>query len=82
MIYFQMAVFPMLSDLVVSSPNFKVRISAAVALAAPLCRAHYTTNFLPAWSALLEALASADNVQDFREFQHRDNLVDQVRIDF
>ncbi|KAF4523593.1 hypothetical protein B566_EDAN014567 [Ephemera danica] len=71
-------VFPMLCELVVNSPNFKVRISAAVALAAPSVRQHYGNFFLPACSALLEALASADNVHDFREFQHRDNLVDQI----
>ncbi|XP_059481253.1 HEAT repeat-containing protein 6 isoform X2 [Neocloeon triangulifer] len=74
----QANIFPALCEIVVNSPNFKVRISAAVALAAPKTRVHYQSFYLPAWNALLEALSSADNVQDFKEFQHRDNLVDQI----
>lgn len=70
--------FSILSDIVVSSPNFKVRLSAAVALAAPATRKHYFTFYIMAWKALLEALSSADNIQDFKEFQHRDNLITQV----
>jgi len=75
---FQAGVFPILGDIVVSSPNFKVRLSAAVALAAPCSRKHYYSFYLMAWKSLLEALSSADNIQDFKEFQHRDNLVYQV----
>jgi HEAT repeat-containing protein 6 len=75
---FQAGFFSILCDIVVSSPNFKVRLSAAVALAAPATRKHFFTYYLMAWKALLEALSSADNIQDFKEFQHRDNLITQV----
>jgi hypothetical protein len=77
-LFLQSGFFSILSDIVVSSPNFKVRLSAAVALAAPATRKHYFTFYLVAWKALLEALSSADNIQDFKEFQHRDNLITQV----
>ncbi|CAB3359687.1 Hypothetical predicted protein [Cloeon dipterum] len=76
----QSMIFPVLCDMVVNTPNFKVRISAAIALAAPRTRANYLGFYLTSWNALLEALSSADNVQDFKEFQHRDNLVDQICI--
>jgi HEAT repeat-containing protein 6 len=77
----QGGVFPILCEIVVSSPNFKVRQSAAVALAAPRSRKHYFGFYANAWKALLEAISSAENIQDFKEFQHRDNLVTQVSLD-
>lgn len=72
-------VIPSLCRLIVSHPNFKVRINAAAALAAvPLQRSVIQDHFTTVWNALLEALEQSDHMTDYAEYQHRDNLVDQV----
>ncbi|XP_037073402.1 HEAT repeat-containing protein 6-like [Pollicipes pollicipes] len=58
--------------------NFKVRINAALALASPTDRTAYGDQFLMAWSRMLEALETAQNITDFNEFKHRDTLLRQV----
>lgn len=76
-------VIPPLCRLIVTHPNFKVRINAAAALAAvPLQRSVVDDHFVPIWKALLEALEQSDHMTDYAEYQHRDNLVDQVHILF
>lgn len=59
--------------------NFKVRINGAAALAVPSHRAHYGRFYLNVWSALSVALYQANQLTDFNEYNHRDNLLDQVR---
>lgn len=66
-------------ELVVSCKNFKVRINAAVALSAPNERLAYGCFYVPVWTALLKALENSQNMNDFTEYKHRDNLVDQVK---
>lgn len=58
--------------------NFKVRINGASALAVPTNRAHYGRFYLSVWSALSMALYQANQLTDFNEYNHRDNLLDQV----
>lgn len=58
--------------------NLKVRINAAVALASPTCRNHYGRFFLPVWISLFKALENSQHVDDFNEYKHRDNLIEQV----
>lgn len=58
--------------------NFKVRINGAAALAVPSKRSHYGHFYLSVWSALSVALYQANQLTDFNEYNHRDNLLDQV----
>lgn len=70
--------FETLTNLVVGFKNFKVRISAALALSSITSRSNYGDHYLPIWKALLRALENSENMEDFTEYKHRDNLVDQV----
>ncbi|KAJ9596932.1 hypothetical protein L9F63_012057 [Diploptera punctata] len=74
----QNAVFTTLSKLVQDFRNFKVRINAALALCVPSCREYYGTYYISVWSALLNALDNSQNMEDFSEYKHRDNLLDQI----
>lgn len=58
--------------------NFKVRINGATALAVPSKRPHYGRFYLNVWRALSMALYQANQLTDFNEYNHRDNLLDQV----
>lgn len=60
--------------------NFKVRINGAAALAVPAKREHYGRFYLNVWSALSVALYQANLLTDFNEYNHRDNLLDQVTV--
>ena len=77
---FQNAVFTALSKLVQDVRNFKVRINAALALSVPACRHYYSTYYISLWSALLNGLDNSQNMEDFSEYKHRDNLLDQVTL--
>lgn len=74
----QEAVFKALTDLVMAFKNLKVRINAALALSSPNCRNNYGRFFLPVWISLLKALENSQHVDDFNEYKHRDNLIEQV----
>lgn len=58
--------------------NLKVRINAAVALSSPNTRKQYGSFFLPVWVSLLKSLENSQHLDDFNEYKHRDNLVEQV----
>lgn len=73
-------VMPTLCKLIVDYPNFKVRINAAAALAVPAQRSCLGEHYAAIWPALLAALEQSDQIADYNEYQHRDNLVDQVHI--
>lgn len=70
--------FGTLSNIIVKCENFKVRINGAAALAVPSKRPHYGRFYLSVWSALSTALYQANQLTDFNEYNHRDNLLDQV----
>lgn len=74
----QNIVYPSLTKLIKNCSNFKVRINAAIALGVPSKREHYEKYFHVIWTALLEALQQSDHMIDYNEYQHRDNLVEQV----
>lgn len=76
---FQNQVFPSLCTLTQECKNLKVRINAAAALRAPSARAHYGDNYTVLWRGLLAAMENAANVDDFTEYKHKDNLIEQVR---
>ncbi|RZC35907.1 HEAT repeat-containing protein 6 [Asbolus verrucosus] len=77
-INWQEKVFNALIDLVMNFRNFKVRINAAVALASPKKREFYKQFFHPVWMALTKGLETAQNMEDFNEYKHRDHLVEQI----
>lgn len=77
---FQSIVFPALTKLVQDAHNFKVRISAASALSVPADRQQYGSCYISTWTALLNGLDNSQNMEDFNEYQHRDNLLNQVNV--
>lgn len=70
--------FQTLTSLVVNFRNFKVRINAAAALATPVSRAMYGTHFVTIWDGLMNGLDNSQTMEDFNEYKHQDNLVNQV----
>ncbi|KAK5641733.1 hypothetical protein RI129_010280 [Pyrocoelia pectoralis] len=72
------SLFSSLTDLILSFPNFKVRINAALALSCINTREGYHNYFAFVWEALLKALENTQNIEDFSEYNHQDHLVDQV----
>jgi hypothetical protein len=77
---FQNTVFPALTEVVQDARNFKVRISAASALSVPSNRQQYGSCYISTWTALLSGLDNSQNMDDFSEYQHRDNLLNQVNV--
>ncbi|KAJ6634291.1 HEAT repeat-containing protein 6 [Pseudolycoriella hygida] len=69
-----------LCNVVVHNINFKVRINAAASLAIPTNEQFLQTHFSYIWSSLLEALDKSDEITDFNEYQHRDNLTEQLCV--
>ncbi|KAK9885381.1 hypothetical protein WA026_010880 [Henosepilachna vigintioctopunctata] len=70
--------FAVLNELVISFRNFKVRTNAALALSSPARRKFYGVHFVTTWRALLTALENSQNINDYSEYQHRDQLVIQI----
>ena len=70
--------FIALTKLVQDVHNFKVRINAALALSVPSSREHYGSCYIITWIALLNGLDNSENMEDFSEYKHHDNLLDQV----
>lgn len=73
-------VYQSLADIIVNCANFKVRINGAAALAVPAQRSHYSKFYLDVWNGTLNALYQANCLTDFNEYNHRDNLLDQLCI--
>lgn len=55
-----------------------MRINAAAALRAPSARAHYADHYALVWRGVLAAMENAADVDDFNEYKHKDNLIEQV----
>ncbi|XP_026735223.1 HEAT repeat-containing protein 6 isoform X1 [Trichoplusia ni] len=73
-------VFPNLCTLTQECKNLKVRINAAAALRAPQARSHYGEHYALVWRGLLAAMENAANVDDFNEYKHKDNLIEQLCV--
>ncbi|XP_050714863.1 HEAT repeat-containing protein 6-like [Eriocheir sinensis] len=71
-------VFSTLGSLVESFKNYKVRIQACSALCSVGAREAYGTEYLSVWRALLRGLDNAQNIVDFQEIRHRDELINQI----
>jgi hypothetical protein len=79
---FQPELFVALCTSARGSKNFKVRISAATAMAAPRSRELYGSSeiFLNVWQCLADVLQNLDTTDaDYVEYKYKDNLVEQVR---
>ncbi|KAF2355435.1 protein of unknown function DUF4042 [Trinorchestia longiramus] len=68
----------LLCSLIGGFHNYKVRIQACGALCSLPSRALYTGHYARAWRALLAAANSSQNVVDYLEILHRDDLICQV----
>ena len=76
----QSKVFSNLTALTQECKNLKVRINAAVALRAPANRTQYGDYYVPIWRGIMAAMENAANVDDFTEYKHKDNLIEQVNL--
>ena len=56
-----------------------MRINAALALSFPTHRKVYGDHFIQLWKSLLTALENARNVTDFNEYNHKEQLIEQVK---
>ncbi|XP_055530262.1 HEAT repeat-containing protein 6 [Wyeomyia smithii] len=74
----QKQIFPALCQIAINSNNFKVRINSVAALSVIQSRAFYGGYFIQIWSSLLKALEQSDNLIDYNEYRHRDNLQEQL----
>lgn len=74
------ALCQVLCETIVKCPNFKVRINGAIALAIPSKRSFYRDHLTNVWNATLAALYQSNFLTDFNEYNHRDNLMDQLCI--
>ncbi|XP_041979377.1 HEAT repeat-containing protein 6 isoform X1 [Aricia agestis] len=72
--------FESLCKLAQDCKNLKVRINAASALRSPWQRALYGRHLVPVWRAVMAALETAANVDDFTEYKHKDNLIEQLCV--
>uniref|UniRef100_A0A8C5NRF0 HEAT repeat-containing protein 6 n=1 Tax=Junco hyemalis TaxID=40217 RepID=A0A8C5NRF0_JUNHY len=72
--------FSVLSSVVKSCKNFKVRIKSAMALSIPSRRECYGSpeQFCHIWSALVEALQRSEDTEDFLEFKYSSSLRSQL----
>ncbi|KAL5274864.1 HEATR6 family protein [Megaselia abdita] len=74
----QKNVFDSLCFLALNNVNFKVRITATVALQKIENRTLYGDHFIHIWKSLILAMEHSDNLVDFNEYTHRDNLQEQL----
>lgn len=74
----QKNVFDTLCFITINNVNFKVRINASAALQKIHDRNLYGEYFIPIWRSLILALENSDNLIDFSEYSHRDNLQEQL----
>lgn len=76
----QAKVFSCLCNLALDCKNLKVRINAIVALRSAKSRTHYGESFISVWAGILAAMENAGNVDDFSEYKHKDNLIEQLCV--
>lgn len=76
----QIIVYPALCSLIIECQNFKVRTNGTIALSIPSTRQQYGTYFIKIWSSLLKALEKTEDIINFHEYKHRDDLMDQLCI--
>lgn len=76
----QSIVYPALCTLIIDCQNFKVRTNGSIALSIPSSRMQYGSYFIKIWSSILHALEKSEDIINFHEYKHRDDLMDQLCI--
>lgn len=74
----QSTLYPALCHVIVHHSNFKVRINATSAITNIAERSHFGNYFEQFWSSMLEAIEQSYNLDNFHEYNHRDNLQEQL----
>ncbi|XP_071518174.1 HEAT repeat-containing protein 6 isoform X2 [Panulirus ornatus] len=67
-----------LGKLVESFKNYKVRIQACSAICSLRSREEYGPEYFAIWRVLLHGLDNAQNIIDYQEIRHRDELINQI----
>ena len=73
-------ILKMLCQLVSNFHNYKVRIQACGALCCLPSRDLYSSYYKTTWLALMDAANSTQNVVDYLEMRHKDDLICQVSV--
>ncbi|XP_042229695.1 HEAT repeat-containing protein 6-like isoform X2 [Homarus americanus] len=67
-----------LGNLVESFKNYKVRIQACSAICSLRSREEFGSEYYGIWRVLLHGLDNAQNIIDYQEIRHRDELINQI----
>ncbi|XP_064083632.1 HEAT repeat-containing protein 6-like isoform X2 [Macrobrachium nipponense] len=67
-----------LGKLLESFKNYKVRIQACSALCSLRSREEFGTEYVAIWHVLFSGLDNAQNIIDYQEIRHRDELLNQI----
>lgn len=70
--------FPLLCKNIVHNSNFKVRIGVAYVICNIEARVYFGKSFETFWCALLQALEQSFQLDNYHEYNHRDNLQEQI----
>ncbi|XP_050331563.1 HEAT repeat-containing protein 6 [Bactrocera neohumeralis] len=74
----QLPLFSALCHVIYNHPNYKVKINATAALIHIKEREYFGEHYSNIWSALLEAIEQSNNLINFYEYNHRDQLQEQM----
>ncbi|XP_045475927.1 HEAT repeat-containing protein 6 [Harmonia axyridis] len=72
------SIFSTLNSLVIDFKNFKVRTTAALALASCSKRSFYGIHYHKTWTSLLRSLENTQHIDDYYEYEHKSRLIEQV----
>ncbi|XP_011187082.1 HEAT repeat-containing protein 6 [Zeugodacus cucurbitae] len=70
--------FSALCHVIYNHPNYKVKINATTALIHIRKREHFGEHYSNIWSAVLDAIEQSNNLINFYEYNHRDQLQEQM----
>lgn len=74
----QASLYNSLCHVIVNHSNFKVRIKATAAISQIKQRSHYAQYFEQFWISILAALEQSHHLDNFYEYNHRDELQEQL----
>ncbi|XP_061388133.1 HEAT repeat-containing protein 6 [Musca vetustissima] len=74
----QQTLYSALCHVIVNHTNFKVRTNATAAIMNISERSHFGSYFEKFWTSILEAIEQSHNLENFHEYNHRDNLQEQL----
>ncbi|XP_073834993.1 HEAT repeat-containing protein 6 isoform X2 [Musca autumnalis] len=74
----QQTLYSALCHVIVNHANFKVRTNATAAIMNITERSHFGSYFDKFWTSILDAIEQSHNLENFHEYNHRDNLQEQL----